>query len=126
MPTLLAVDDEEDILKSMASYLGGAIKGLQIIPATSGAQGLDVLRRRTVDLILSDYKMPGMNGLEFLAKVREIAPQVPRIMMTAFPDTDLAMRALDEGHIEQFMVKPVEPEKLASVVREFVARPARR
>jgi response regulator RpfG family c-di-GMP phosphodiesterase len=61
--------------------------------------------------------MPGMNGLEFLDKARHTAPGVPRILITAFPDLDVAIRAINEAGIENFITKPFEPGQVVEVVR---------
>jgi response regulator RpfG family c-di-GMP phosphodiesterase len=116
VPTILLVDDEPDILESLAALLERAQQGIRVRTASSGAAALDVLRSETVDLILTDDKMPGMNGLEFLEEAAHIAPGTPRILITAFPDLDVAIRAINEAGIENFVTKPFE----SAVVLEHV------
>jgi DNA-binding NtrC family response regulator len=82
---------------------------------------LRILGKDRVDLIVSDYKMPGMNGLEFLEKARQAAPQVPRIMMTAFPDLEIAIAAINDARIETFFTKPLDPDRILEVVRGTLA-----
>lgn len=118
--TVLIVDDEEDILESLESLLTMGLKGLQIRTADSAAVGLQVLRREALDLILSDYKMPKMSGLDFLREVRKMAPSIPRVLITAYPDLDLAIKAINEAKIENFITKPFEPEKVLEVVRDLL------
>ena len=81
---------------------------------------MEILQRRPVDLIITDYKMPGMNGLEFLGRAQKISPKTPRILVTAFPDLEIAIRAINEAGIENFFTKPFEPEQVMGVVRSLL------
>lgn len=114
---ILIVDDEVDIRESLKELFDGTLHGVRVITAEGGAVGLDLLRQNPVDLIVTDYKMPGMSGLEFLAEARKVARGVPRILMTAFPDLELAIRAVNEESIENFFTKPLEPAAVVDVVR---------
>jgi adenylate cyclase len=114
---VLVVDDEVDIRESLKELFDGALTGVRVVTAESGAAALEVLRQGPVDLIVTDYKMPGMSGLEFLAEARKVARGTPRILMTAFPDLELAIRAVNEESIENFFTKPLEPAAVVDVVR---------
>ncbi|MEA3203435.1 MAG: hypothetical protein QOI63_1110, partial [Thermoplasmata archaeon] len=81
-----------------------------------GAAGLARLGRGSVDLVISDFRMPEMDGLEFLRRARAQTPGLPCILMTAYPDARLAVEAVNQAHVNHFLVKPVEPEQLAAVV----------
>ena len=119
--TVLIVDDEPDILDSLKGLLVGSLKDLRVLTSQSGPQGLTLMGLEPIDLILSDYRMPGMNGLEFLLKARERAPEVPRVLITAFPDLDLAMRAINEANIENFLTKPFDANQVIERVRDLLA-----
>lgn len=119
---ILIVDDEVDILESLKDLFEASIDNLEVHTAESGADALKIIEREPLDLIMSDYKMPGMNGLEFLHKAKAAAPAVPRILATAFPDLDIAVRAINETKIENFITKPFDPEKAIDVVRNVLQR----
>lgn len=114
---ILVVDDEVDIRESLKELFDGTLDAVQVITAEGGAAGVKILRSQPVDLVITDYKMPGMSGLEFLSEARKIARGVPRILMTAFPDLELAIRAVNEESIENFFTKPLEPAAIVEVVR---------
>lgn len=115
--SILLVDDEADILESLKDLFEGSLDHVRVLTADSGAAALELLSRDTVDLIVTDYKMPGMNGLEFLDQARQSAPGVPRILITAFPDLEVALRAINDAGIENFITKPFEPGQVVEVVR---------
>jgi DNA-binding NtrC family response regulator len=118
--TILIVDDELDILHSLKSLFEFSIKGVKVETAESGDAALAILGEKRIDLILSDFKMPGMNGLEFLEKAATIAPGVPRILITAFPDVDIAIKAINEANIENFITKPFDPQRVTDVAEKVL------
>lgn len=84
-----------------------------------------MLRGGGIDLILTDYRMPEMNGLEFLIAAERVAPGVPRVMLTAYPDQELATRASREAHVVLIISKPFDPLYFAEVVRGVIEVHAR-
>lgn len=113
--TILVVDDEEDARQSLRDTLERGLRGVRVLTAASAAEGLAVLRSEPVDLVVSDYRMPGTNGLDFLLEVSKARPRLPRVMITAYPDLDLAVRAINDAGIDCFLTKPLEPEDVLEV-----------
>ena len=115
-PRILVVDDEPDILTSLRGFLESRLKA-KVTTASSALDGLKVLREgERFDLVLSDYKMPGMDGLAFLAKAHEAHPEAVRIMITAYADLDLAISAINQARILHFFTKPIDPDHLVDVL----------
>jgi len=119
--TVLLVDDETDTLESLRQLFD---REVDVHVAKSGREALAFLGRTPVDLMVVDYRMPGMNGLELLAEVEKRAPGIDCIMITGVPDPPVAARALNDGGLRRFLPKPVDPQELLRVVREL--RAARR
>lgn len=117
---VLVVDDEQDIRDSLKELMEGVLDGVEVIASSSGQEALLVLDTHEVDLIISDYKMPGMSGIEFLTTARHRVPGVPRVLLTAFPDLELAIRAVNEARIDFFLTKPVDPMTILDTVRELL------
>ncbi len=113
---ILIVDDEPDILDSLSDVFNLHLPGVRIVTAPNGAKGLQILEKEPVDLIVSDYKMPGMDGLEFLTKARLVAPKASRILITAYPELNVAVRAINEAQIQNFLTKPITPAALMEAV----------
>ena len=118
--TILLVDDEEDIRESLKALFETCLDGVEVLVAPGGQAALDQMEKSPVDVVISDYKMPGMNGLEFLQRAAKKAPSVPRILVTAFPDLEIAIRAINEANIENFFTKPFEPEQVLQVVKTLL------
>jgi YesN/AraC family two-component response regulator len=110
------VDDEPDILESLSDVFGVHLPGVKIHTAGNGAKALEILKKEPVELVISDYKMPGMDGLEFLTKAREVAPTASRILITAYPELNVAVRAINEAQIQNFLTKPITPQALMEAV----------
>lgn len=113
--TLLFVDDEQYILNSLRRLFRA--DGYKIRLAASGAEGLDILASEPVDLIVSDMRMPEMNGAEFLARAAERRPDVPRILLTGYADMQSTIEAVNRGRIYCYVSKPWEEQDLRYSVR---------
>jgi DNA-binding NarL/FixJ family response regulator len=117
---LLLVDDEPDILASIRTLAESSIPGLKVVTAASGRVGLELLDRERVDVIVSDFKMPGMDGIEFLYQCRRRHPNIPRVMLTAFGNEDLARRAVTDAFASAFISKGAEPEAIVAGVSRLL------
>jgi CheY-like chemotaxis protein len=118
-PTLLLVDDEPSILSSLRRLLRG--DGYRILTANSGSEGLQILAENTVDVIVSDQRMPEMTGVEFLRKVRQSYPDTVRIVLSGFTELQTVTDAVNAGAIYKFLTKPWDDEQLRSHIQEAVA-----
>lgn len=120
LPVILIADDEPDILESLRDLLEDAVPARCIL-ANSGTQALEVVGKQPINLILSDYKMPGLNGIQFLEQARQRVPDVPRILITAFPDLEVAIDAINQARVEAFLIKPLDPDQVVERVRQALA-----
>ncbi len=119
---VLLVDDEVNILNSLKRLLLHD-KQLKIVTATSGEEGLKQLDELTnVGLIVTDQRMPGMNGAVFLEKAIDKAPDATRIIMTGYADTSAAIDAINKGKAWRYLSKPWDDTELLNSVREGVDR----
>jgi len=113
--TILIVDDEENIVKSLSRNLMD--DGYTILGALSGEEGLRKLKINEIDLVISDQRMPGMSGIEFLKKVQLDYPHILTIMLTAYGDIETAMEAINEAGVHKFILKPWNDNELRLTIR---------
>ncbi len=112
---ILAVDDEVNILHSLRRLLRK--ENYELLLANSAEEGLNILEKGEVNLIISDQRMPGMKGVEFLKRVMELYPDTIRIILSGYTDVNAITAAINEGHIYQFILKPWNDEELKSIIR---------
>ncbi|WP_018409795.1 HD domain-containing phosphohydrolase [Methyloversatilis thermotolerans] len=117
---VLCVDDERGILSSLRRLLRPL--GHQVHVAESAAEALGLLETTPVDLVISDMRMPEMDGAEFLARVRARWPQPVRVLLTGYSDLSSTIDAINRGEIHRFVSKPWDDEHLLSVVRDGLSR----
>ncbi len=113
MPKILVVDDEQIVRLSCERAL--VPKGYEVLQADHAQAGLEVLGREKVDLVLTDLKMPGMDGLEFLKQVKDSWPEVVVVMITGYQTIDTAVKSIKLGAYD-YINKPFTPAQLNDVV----------
>jgi len=116
-PVLLLVDDEARILSALNRTLRR--EGYEIVTAESAAKALRILGSREVDLVLTDQKMPGASGLEFLAQVAARYPDVARLLITGWPE-EIPADQIEALGIRALIPKPWDDRELKSILRENI------
>lgn len=115
-PTLLIVDDELSILSALKRMLRR--EGYRVLSANSAQEGFEVLATNKVQVILSDQRMPIMNGTEFLSRVCQLYPDTIRIVLSGYTDLETVTDAINRGAIYKFLTKPWDDELLREQLRE--------
>jgi response regulator RpfG family c-di-GMP phosphodiesterase len=121
-PQILLVDDEQNILSSLRRLFRA--HGYQVITAESGKDGLDVLESRPIDLVISDMRMPEMDGAQFLERVRAKWPDTIRLLLTGYADITSILAAINRGEIYRYITKPWDDNDIMLVVRHALERRA--
>lgn len=120
--SILLVDDEENILRAIQRLLMDE-EGIEITTATSGEEGLSIVPTlANLGVIVSDQRMPGMGGAEFLEKAREINADASRIILTGYADVTAAVDAINKGGAWRYLAKPWNDEELVRVIKEGLER----
>ncbi len=117
---ILCVDDEPNILSSLQRLLHR--QGYQIVTAPSGAEGLQVLERQPIDLVISDMRMPQMDGAQFLEQVRQRWPDTVRVLLTGYADVESTMAAINKGEIYRYIAKPWDDNDVILLVQLAMER----
>ena len=119
--TVLIVDDEENNLQLLKRTFRGQYN---LLTATNGVEALQVVKEHgdKIALIVSDQKMPVMEGTEFFKQVRETHPQIIKILLTGHVDTDILVAAINDCDLFQYILKPFEPEELKIAVQSGLAK----
>ena len=116
--TMLFVDDEANILSSLKRLFRPF--GYRILTAESGAEGLEIMEREAVDLVVSDMRMPEMNGVQFLEKVRKKWPETVRMLLTGHTEIGTTIDAINKGQIYRYLSKPWQDSDIIPTIRHAV------
>src|SRR6187397_58320 len=127
-PAILTVDDDPSVSRAIARDLRRRYgEEYRVLRASSAAEALDALkeiklRGERVAVILADYRMPNMNGIEFLEQAMDLFPLARRALLTAYADTDAAIQAINVVDVDHYLVKPWEPpeEKFYPIVDQLI------
>jgi DNA-binding NtrC family response regulator len=112
---ILVVDDEKLVLNAIKRTLRS--ENYTTLTAQSGDEGLMLLENHDVELVISDYRMPGMNGLDFLKRVKKDYPHILAIMLTGLAEIEIAVSAINEAGVYKFILKPWEDADLKITIR---------
>ena len=119
-PTVLLVDDDPWALAALKQAL--ANEAYRIVATTDPLQALPLIEWEGVDVLISDLEMPGLGGIELLARVRELFPRVARILVTGKGSLEQAAKAINTGEVFRFLLKPVDETELREALREAALR----
>ncbi|MEE8578013.1 MAG: SpoIIE family protein phosphatase, partial [candidate division Zixibacteria bacterium] len=118
-PLILLVDDESIVTTSISSLLS-LETDYDAVCFSSPHEALKFLKQQTADMVVSDFLMPDMNGLEFLREVSRLYPEIPRILLTGYADKENAIRAINEVGLFQYLEKPWDNDELKIVIRNGI------
>lgn len=119
--TVVIVDDEELILRSLATYLS-LETDYRVETFTSAPAALAFIAAQEIDLVISDFLMPEMDGITFLGRVRALRPEVPRVILTGYADKENAIKAINEVGLYQYLEKPWDNDELRLIVRNGIEK----
>ncbi len=113
---VLLVDDEKHVLRSLERLLRK--EGYDILTAESGLEGLAILEERAAQVVVTDQRMPGMTGVEFLEKVKELYPATVRVVLSGYADVGVIVESINKGQIFRFLAKPWNDDELKATIRQ--------
>ena len=119
--TVVIVDDEDMVLTSLNSFLS-LETDYDVETFTSAKNALEYIEKNDIDLVITVYLMPEMAGISFLAKVKELHPPVPRIILTGYADKENAIKAINDVGLFQYIEKPWDNDDLLIVLRNGIER----
>ena len=113
--SLLIVDDEQENINLLKNILGD---DYSLYEAVDAGQALQLLRKHEIHMILTDQRMPGQTGVELLEKAREARPDCVRMLITAYPDVNNAIQAINRGHVHRYIAKPFDSVELKLAIQQ--------
>ena len=118
---VVIVDDEDMVVTSLSSF-HTLETNYDVKTFTSVHEALQFIQKNEIDLVMSDYLMPEMDGITFLSKVRDLYPQVPRIILTGYADKENAIKAINDVGLFQYLEKPWDNDEILLVLRNGLER----
>jgi DNA-binding NtrC family response regulator len=119
--TVVIVDDEDMVLTSLSTYLT-LETDYNVVTFTSAREAITYVESHEVDIVISDFLMPEMDGIAFLSRVRELKPEVPRVILTGYADKENAIKAINEVGLYQYVEKPWDNDDLRLVIRNGIEK----
>ena len=120
VPTVLTVDDEPSVISALRRLFRS--QGITTLQATSAAEALELLKTHRVDLVISDMRMPEMDGAHFLERVKQHDDSIVRVLLTGYADMSSTIAAINQGAIHRYIAKPWDDQELVLTVREALKR----
>jgi DNA-binding NarL/FixJ family response regulator len=120
LPVVLLVDDDPAIRETLRLFLERILKGVRVKTAHSAVSAFDLLRAGPVDVLVTDQRMPGIPGIEFLARVRHEFPDVSTVMISGHADEQLERDATERGGVSAFLSKPIDSGEFVAAVRRVL------
>ena len=117
--TILIIDDESSQRLILSGYLKG--KGYNVLEAESGDEGIKLAKKNSVDIVLTDFKMPDITGLDVLREIKKFNPETGVVLITAFGTIEDAVKAMKEGAYD-YLTKPIELDELDFLVKRMLER----
>jgi len=115
---ILFVDDEPDILSSLGRFLRK--EPYQILFAEGGKNALSVMKSNAIHIVVSDLRMPEMNGMELIQKVKTLYPDVIRVILSATRDVEQTIESINSGEVYRFIPKPLDPESFKRIMLDAI------
>ena len=116
---ILLIDDEPAQIISIKSFLER--RGYRVFSAGSSSQGLEIVKEKTIDLVFTDFRMPGKDGLQVIKEIKQINPEIPVIVITAFSQIEDAVKVMKEGAFD-YLAKPVDLDQLELLINKVKER----
>lgn len=113
--SILIVDDEKENINLLTNILG---EEYSLYQAQDASQAMTFLRKNEIHLVLTDQRMPGLSGVELLEKAREVRPDSVRMLITAYPDVNNAIEAINRGHVHRYIAKPFDSAELKVAIQQ--------
>lgn len=116
-PHLLCIDDEESILKSLERSLRK--EPYELLTTTNPTTALELIQKYSIQVIISDYRMEKITGIDFFKKVKETTPHTIRIILSGYADEKLINDALSQGDVHAYLLKPFDSQKLKTEIQNY-------